>query len=91
MAALLAIPETCVNKIITLYYSNLIAGHQGVIKTCLTINDRFFIPKLMHYLRLYIKGCHICQLNRKDKPPVRQLQTGINLDYRPLSRLSMDL
>ena len=45
----------------------------------------------MHYLRSYIKGCHICQLNRKDKPLVRQLQTRINLNYRPLSKLSMDL
>ena len=45
----------------------------------------------MHYLRSYIKGCHICQLNRKDKPLVRQLQTRINLDYRLLLRLSMDL
>ena len=45
----------------------------------------------MHYLRSYIKGCHICQLNRKGKPPVRQLQTRINLNYRPLLRLSMDL
>ena len=90
-AALLVIPETCVDKIITLYHSNLFAGHQGVIKTYLTINDRFFIPNLMHYLQSYIKGCHICQLNRKDKPPVRQLQTRINLNYRPLSRLRMDL
>ena len=71
--ALLAIPETCADKIITLYHSNLFAGHQGVIKTYLTISDRFFITNLMHYLRSYIKGCHICQLNRKDKPPVRQL------------------
>ena len=46
---------------------------------------------MMHYLRSYIKGCHICQLNRKGKPPVRQLQPRINLNYRPLSRLSMDL
>ena len=45
----------------------------------------------MHYLRLYIKGCHICQLNRKGKPPMRQLQTIINLNYRPLLRLNMDL
>ena len=87
--ALLAIPEMCADKI--MYHSNLFAGHQGVIKTYLTINDRFFIPNLMHYLRSYIKGCHICQLNRKDKLPGRQLQTRINLNYRPLSRLSMDL
>ena len=45
----------------------------------------------MHYLRSYIKGCHICQLNRKDKLPERQLQLRINLNYRPLSRMSMDL
>ena len=41
-AVLLVIPETCTDKIITLYHSNLFAGHQGVIKTYLTINDRFF-------------------------------------------------
>ena len=70
-AAFLVIPETCADKIITLYHSNLFAGHQGVIKTYLTISDRFFIPNLMHYLRSYIKGCHIHQLNRKDKPPTR--------------------
>ena len=29
---LLAIPEVCADKIITLYHSNLFAGHQGVIK-----------------------------------------------------------
>ena len=88
---LLAIPEICADKIITLYHSNLFAGHQGVIKTYLTISDRFYIPNSMHYLRSYIKGCHICQLNRKDKLPERQLQPRINLNYRPLSRLSMDL
>ena len=40
-AALLAILETFADKIITLYHFNLFAGHQGVIKTYLTINDRF--------------------------------------------------
>ena len=49
---LLAIPEMCADKIITLYHSNLFAGHQGgVIKTYLTMSDIFFIPNLMHYLR----------------------------------------
>ena len=90
-AAVLAISEMHVDKIITLYHSNLFAGHLGVIKTYPTINNRFFIPNLMHSLRSYIKGCHICQLNTKGKPPVRQLQTRINLNYRPSSRLSMDL
>ena len=89
--ALLAIPENCVDKIIELYHSSLFAGHQGVIKTYLTISNKFFIPHLMHYLISYLRACHICQLFRKDKPPSRQLETGINLNYRPMSRLSMDL
>ena len=48
--AVLAIPETCVNSIIALYHSSLFAGHQGVIKTYLTISNKFFIPNLIHYL-----------------------------------------
>ena len=89
--ALLDIPEMSADKIITLYHSSLFMGHQGVIKTYLTITNKFFISDLMHYLHSYIKGCHICQLSRKDKTPSRQLQTRINLNYRPLSRFSMDL
>ena len=89
--ALLAIPEVCVDKIIMLYHASLFAGHQGVIKTYLTISDKFFAPKLMHYLRSYLKACHICQLARNDKPPLRQLEVRINLNYKPMSRLSMDL
>ena len=88
---LLAIPDTCADKIITLYHSSLFAGHQDVIKTYLAIADKFFIPDVMHYLHFYKKCCHICQLFRKDKTPTRQLQTRINLNYRPLSKLSMDL
>ena len=93
--AVLAIPEACVDQMIALYHSSLFAGHQGVVKTYLTMSDKFFIPDLMHYLmhylRSYIKGCHICQLSNKDKIPNRHFQRRINLNYRPLLRLSMDL
>ena len=87
----LAIREACTDKIITLYHSSLFAGHQGVIKTYVTINDKFFITNLIHYLCSYIKSCYICQLSHNEKPPTRQLQTPYNLNYRPLSRLSIDL
>ena len=45
----------------------------------------------MHYLRSYLSTCHICQLFRNEKPPSRQLETRTSLNYRPMSRLSMDL
>ena len=87
--ALLAIPEACVDNIIELYHTSLFAGHRGVIKTFLTISNKFFIPILMHYLRSFLSACHIYQLFRNDKPSSRQLETRINLTYRPMSRLSM--
>ena len=87
----LAIPETCTDKIITLYHKGLFAGHQRVIKPYATISDKFFISNLIHYLRSYIKGCHLCQLSCNKKPPSRHLQPRIDLNYVPMSRLSMDL
>ena len=68
--AVLAVQEMCADRIITLYHKSLFAGHQGVIKAYLTISDKFIIPNLIHYLRSYIKGCHLCQLaqNKKTTP-----------------------
>ena len=76
--AVLAVPEMCVDRIITLYHKSLFAGHQRVIKTFLTISNKFFISNLIHYLTSYIKGCHLCQLACNEKPPQRQLQVRIN-------------
>ena len=90
-AAVLAITEVCVDKIIALYHTSLFADHHGVVKTYLTMKDKFFIPNLMHYLRSFIKGGHICQLFQSNKLPTRQLQPQIYLNYRLLSNLSMDL
>ena len=90
-STVLAILETCTDKIITLYHKSLFAGHQGVIKTYLTISDKFFIPNLIHCLRSYIKGCHLSQLSCNDKPPSRHIQTRINPNYVSMSRLSIDL
>ena len=39
--AVLVVPESCTDKIITLYHKSLFAGHQFVIKTYLTISDKF--------------------------------------------------
>ena len=90
-AAVLAIPEICIDKIIALYHTSLFTGHHGVVKMYLTMRDKFFIPNLMHYLRSFINGYHICQLSRSNKLPARQLQPQIYLNYGPLSKLSMDL
>ena len=89
-SAVLAMPEICIDKIIALYHTSLFAGHQGVVKTYLMISDVFH-SKFEALFEIFHKGCHICQLSRSDKLPTRQLQPQIYLNYRPLSKLSMDL
>ena len=65
--------EICTDKAITLYHLSLFGGHQDVIKTYLTPEDKFFILGLIHQLGFHMKGCHICQLSRNKKAPVRQI------------------
>ena len=74
--AVLAVPESCTDRIIALYHKSLFAGHQGDVKTYIIINDKFFIPNLIHYLRSYIKGCHLCQLAHNEKPPQGNIRLG---------------
>ena len=40
-AAVLAIPEICIDKIIALYHTSLFTGHQGVVKTYLMMKEKF--------------------------------------------------
>ena len=78
-AAVLAIPEVCVDKIICIVsHKSMFTGHQGVVKTYLTMKDKFFIPNLMHYFRSFIKGCHVCQLSRSD---ISHQQGNCNLKF----------
>ena len=54
--AVLAIPEMCTDRIITLYHKSLFAGHQGVIKTYLTISDKIFHTKFDTLPQIIYKG-----------------------------------
>ena len=53
--ALLAIPDICTDKIITLYHTSLFVGCQGVIKTYLTISNKFFHPRSYALLKVIHK------------------------------------
>ena len=53
------------------------------------MTSKFFIPNLMHYVRAFLKACHICQLSRNYKPPFKtvrdqnksQLQTHVKVKH----------
>ena len=66
--------------------------HQGVIMKYLSMNEKFFIPGFIHLLRIYIKGCHLCQMHSNGKPQPRDLEhRKNNPNYKAMTRPSMDL
>ena len=36
------------------------ASHQRVVKTYLTIKEKFYIPNLVYHLHEFVCACHIC-------------------------------
>ena len=63
---LLVIPEKYEPIIFNTYHNSLLAGHQGLYRTAMTIRQKFFIHNLMNKVKRYITACHTC-LNTKPK------------------------
>ena len=55
-AAVLVIPEICLDKIIALYHTSLFTGHQGVVKTYLTMKEKNFHSKFGALFEIFHKG-----------------------------------
>ena len=66
-AAVLTIPKMYANSIIALYHSSLFTGHQGVIKTYLTINDKVFYTQPNPLCTILHKSLSYMPNNQKQK------------------------
>ena len=55
-AAVLAIPEICIDKIIALYHTSLFAGHQGVVKNISYDERQIFHSKFDALFEIFHKG-----------------------------------
>ena len=92
MNPVMCIPPSKIDLILDYYHSSLLGGHQGMNKTLMTLQERFFCPRLADYVRSYIVGCHICQLfknNRRFSRPFYQRKYDIN--EGTMTNISMDI
>ena len=88
---LLCIPESYLPYLFYHYHDTILAGHQGITRTYLTLKERFFSPNMFECLRNYVASCHTCQ-SRKDKEKDKMTHhLRIPYDFRPMSRLSCDI
>ena len=92
MNPVMYIPPSKMDLILDYYHSSLLGGHQGMNKTLLTIQQRFFCPRMADYVRSYIIGCHVCQLFKHGKRFSRPFQQRkYDLNEPTMSNISMDI
>ena len=73
-----------------MYHDSLLAGHQGLYRTAITIRQKFFVHNLMNKVKWYIKACHTC-LKTKHQYKNRPIYGRIPIDYAPMQDLSINI
>ena len=58
---LLVIPEQFEANILNMYHNSLLAMHQGLYKTFLTMRKQFYFPNMLLKIQKYIEACTLCQ------------------------------
>ena len=67
MNPVLCVPPSKMNMVLDHYHSSLLGGHQSMNKTLMTLQERFFCPRMGDMVRSYIVSCHVCQLFKNSK------------------------
>ena len=53
MHPVMCIPPSKMDLILDYYHSSLLGGHQGMNKTLITLQQRFFCPRMADYVTSY--------------------------------------
>ena len=92
MNPVLCISPSKMDLVLDHYHSSLLGGHQGMTKTLMTLQERFFCPRLGDIVRSYIVSCHVCQLFKNSKRFDRPfLQRKYDINQGTMTCISMDI
>ena len=92
MNPVLCVPPSKMDLVLDHYHSSLLGGHQGMNKTLMTLQERFFCPRLGDIVRSYIVSCHVCQLFKNSKRFDRPfLQRKYDINQGTMTCISMDI
>ena len=87
---MLCIPRMYVPVLLYQYHDMILSGHHGITKTLETLQQKYFFPEMIMYIKRYIKGCEICQARKDRKDIPKAFYPRIPLDFRPMARVSLD-
>ena len=87
----LCIPEKYANLILHQYHDFMLAGHQGIKRTEMTIKEKFDIPYMHNYVAKYIATCQLCQERQDMNDTPAATFARVPISFRPMERMSMDV
>ena len=90
LVSVLCIPSSHAYILLENYHSTILSGHMGINKYSGLFNKGFTAPVFHHYIRLYVNGCHVCQLFKNSERFDRPYQNRTDLSTEPLSRIYLD-
>ena len=80
--------KTLKHKVVQQFHDNIM-GHPGQWKTLELITREYYWPEMMEFVKLYIKGCTICQTT-KIRPPVKVPLKPNEISDGPWETITMD-
>ena len=87
----LCIPASKAHVLLDKYHTSLVGMHAGISKTCYTLTDKYYCPRLAQYVRAYITGCHTCQMFKTNKKQLTAFEKRINYNAKSMSHVAMDI
>ena len=88
---LLVIPEKFEPNILNMYHNSLLAMHQGLYHTFLTMRKQFYFPNMLPKIQKYIEACTLCQQTKPKNTKQRPYYGCIPIEYIPCENLAVDL
>ena len=87
----LCVPEKFIPTVLHMYHSNILSGHPGINKLYLQLRRKFYFPGMYTICRQYVISCFDCQSRQGRKEGINVHYPRIPIDYKPMSRFSMDV
>jgi hypothetical protein len=88
---LLCVPEPYIAMVLYQYHDFVMAGHQGMLRTRKTIEQKFFFPHIQAYIMKYVTTCHTCQETSNNESPNKMHEIRVPQSFRPFQRMSLDV
>ncbi|XP_051170097.1 uncharacterized protein LOC127287306 [Leptopilina boulardi] len=83
--------ESDISEIIRENHSSTSGGHKGATKTLERIRENFYWPNMRESIRIFVKNCETCKLNKFVRVKTRQPMSITDTPTEAFEKIEMDI